>query len=71
MLNAMDYEILRLIPTFCLVLPSLRSTGGFKSCDTLLKRIENDDSTLETVVFLPMKSFGSDEVVRLAHAIGP
>ncbi len=52
-----------------LVLPSLRSSGGFKSCDTLLKRIENDDPTLETVVFLPMKSFGSDEVVRFISEI--
>lgn len=47
-----------------------RTSGGFKSCDNILKRIEENDPVLETVVFLPMKSFGSEEVARLANAIG-
>jgi len=45
-------------------------SGGFKSCDQLLKRIEDNEPTLETVVILPMKTFGPEEVARLAKAIG-
>lgn len=44
-------------------------TSSFKSCDALLKRIENDDSQLKELVVLPMKTFGGNEVNRLASIL--
>ncbi len=47
-----------------------RGTGSFKSCDSLLNRIENNDNQLIDLVILPMKTFGREEVLRLAKIIG-
>eukprot|EP00551_Chaetoceros_affinis_P013016 CAMPEP_0203686862 /NCGR_PEP_ID=MMETSP0090-20130426/49280_1 /ASSEMBLY_ACC=CAM_ASM_001088 /TAXON_ID=426623 /ORGANISM="Chaetoceros affinis, Strain CCMP159" /LENGTH=475 /DNA_ID=CAMNT_0050556105 /DNA_START=2453 /DNA_END=3880 /DNA_ORIENTATION=+ len=44
-------------------------TGNFKSCASLLNRIENDDSQLTDLVILPMKTFGGEEVKRLAEIL--
>lgn len=40
-----------------------------KSCDALLQRVQNDDSELESMVILPMKTFGAAEVERLAQIL--
>jgi Ran GTPase-activating protein (RanGAP) involved in mRNA processing and transport len=61
------------IALFFLSVPCLgieRGGGGFKSCDSLLKRVEQNDEKLETLVVLPMKTFGDAEAKRLAKALG-
>jgi len=45
-------------------------TGNFKSCDSLLKRVEQNDPALQELVILPMKSFESQDMERLASIIG-
>ena len=45
-----------------------RGKGGLaKSCNALLKRVEDNDPSLEELVILPSKTFGSTEAVRLAQ----
>mmetsp|Transcript_16878 Transcript_16878/g.46356 ORF Transcript_16878/g.46356 Transcript_16878/m.46356 type:complete len:148 (-) Transcript_16878:184-627(-) len=44
-------------------------TGSARSCDALLKRIEDNDPRLTELVVLPLKNFGSKEVRRLARCI--
>eukprot|EP00537_Pseudo-nitzschia_pungens_P013839 CAMPEP_0172395756 /NCGR_PEP_ID=MMETSP1061-20121228/21654_1 /TAXON_ID=37318 /ORGANISM="Pseudo-nitzschia pungens, Strain cf. pungens" /LENGTH=627 /DNA_ID=CAMNT_0013127453 /DNA_START=64 /DNA_END=1947 /DNA_ORIENTATION=- len=44
-------------------------TGSARSCDALLKRIEDNDPRLTELVVLPLKDFGSKEVRRLARCI--
>jgi hypothetical protein len=46
-----------------------RGHGGFKSCDSLLKRVEGNDDKLVELVILPMKTFGGAELDRLSSAI--
>ena len=47
-----------------------RGNGGLaKSCNGLLKRIEDNDPSLKELIILPSKQFGSIEVKRLANAI--
>lgn len=43
--------------------------GGLSSCDALLKRVEENDPSLVELVILPMKTFGSQEVHRLANIL--
>mmetsp|Transcript_34465 Transcript_34465/g.75434 ORF Transcript_34465/g.75434 Transcript_34465/m.75434 type:complete len:529 (-) Transcript_34465:130-1716(-) len=43
--------------------------SALRSCDALLSRVEENDATLVDLVILPIKSFGDDDVVRLASAI--
>lgn len=43
---------------------------GSKSCDALLKRVEENDPALTGLVILPMKVFGPIDVDRLSSAIG-
>ena len=43
--------------------------SALRSCDPLLSRVEENDETLVDLVILPIKSFGDDDVVRLASAI--
>ncbi|CAJ1959874.1 unnamed protein product [Cylindrotheca closterium] len=45
------------------------SAGGFKSCDSLLQRVRDNDSKLTSVVILPMKTFGATEVTTLAQIL--
>lgn len=45
------------------------SGGSLRSCDALLKRVDENDPRLVDLVILPMKTFGGDEVVRLASSI--
>jgi len=40
-----------------------------KSCDALLKRVQDNDSNLTSVVILPMKNFGASEVEKLAQIL--
>lgn len=40
--------------------------GSARSCDALLKRVENNDPNLKELVILPIKSFGKVEASRLA-----
>jgi hypothetical protein len=47
-----------------------RGSGSFKSCDSLLKRVEENDAKLVELVVLPMKTFGAAECDRLSAAIG-
>lgn len=47
-----------------------RGTGGLKSCDSLLSRVENNDPILKELIILPMKNFGGTEVERLASSLG-
>jgi hypothetical protein len=44
-------------------------TGGFKSCDSLLTKVENDDPLLKELVILPIKTFGSPELERLSDIL--
>lgn len=44
-------------------------SSGLKSCDALLQRIENNDPTLQSVVILPIKTFGTEQVERLANIL--
>ena len=44
--------------------------GSLKSCDSLLKRVEDNDTKLVELVILPMKTFGGAELDRLSNAIG-
>jgi hypothetical protein len=41
-----------------------------RSCDVLLKRVEVNDPGLEDLIILPIKSFGSKELSRLAQCLG-
>ena len=50
------------------ILPN-RGSGGFKSCEALLDRVEKNDSQLVELVILPMKTFGEAEVERLANIL--
>jgi len=43
--------------------------GSLKSCDALLKRVEENDPKLTELVILPMKTFGPADVERLSNAI--
>ncbi len=43
--------------------------GSARSCDALLKRIEQNDPRLTELIVLPLKKFGSNEVLRLAKAL--
>ena len=43
--------------------------GAFKSCDSLISRIEQNDPTLEDLVILPTKTFGEAEVARLCAVL--
>ena len=43
--------------------------GDFKSCKALLDRVERNDPTLTSLNILPMKTFGDDEIRRLANII--
>jgi Ran GTPase-activating protein (RanGAP) involved in mRNA processing and transport len=47
----------------------LRGSGGFKSCEALFDRVENNDPQLVELVILPMKAFGEAEVERLAKIL--
>ena len=50
---------------------SCRGKGGsLRSCDALLKRVEDDDPRLTELVILPMKTFGAADAERLSAAIG-
>lgn len=40
-----------------------------RSCDALLKRVENNDPTFKDIIILPLKTFGSKELKRLAKAL--
>eukprot|EP00536_Pseudo-nitzschia_multiseries_P000291 jgi/Psemu1/282229/fgenesh1_pg.4_\ len=44
-------------------------TGSARSCDALLKRVEDNDPRLTELVVLPLKTFGSAEVRRLAKCL--
>jgi hypothetical protein len=41
--------------------------GSARSCDALLKRVENNDPTLTELIILPLKSFTSKELILLAQ----
>ena len=45
-------------------------SGGFKSCDSLMKRVEDNESRLVELVILPMKNFEEKDVDRLSSALG-
>ena len=47
-----------------------RGSGGLKSCDSLLARIDCNDPTLKDLVVLPMKDFGSAELENLSLLLG-
>jgi hypothetical protein len=40
-----------------------------RSCDALLKRVEDNDPTLKELVILPLKTFASKDLQRLAEAL--
>ena len=44
--------------------------GSLRSCDALLKRVEENDPRLTELVILPMKTFGVSDIERLSVAIG-
>lgn len=44
--------------------------GSLRSCDALLRRVEDDDARLTELVILPMKEFGAAELDRLSDAVG-
>lgn len=46
-----------------------RGSGGFKSCESLLNRVEANDGQLVELVILPMKTFGENDVKRLSSII--
>lgn len=48
----------------------VRGSGGLKSCESLISRVELNDPTLKELVVLPMKTFGGSEVERLASILG-
>jgi hypothetical protein len=43
--------------------------GSARSCDELLKRVEANDPTLVDLLILSLKTFGSDQVHRLAKCL--
>ncbi|KAL9189558.1 hypothetical protein ACHAXT_009233 [Thalassiosira profunda] len=43
--------------------------GSLRSCDALLKRVEDNDLRLTELVILPMKTFGAADAERLSAAI--
>ncbi|GAX10191.1 hypothetical protein FisN_3Lh386 [Fistulifera solaris] len=44
-------------------------SSTFRSCDSLIQRIERNDPTLKDLVILPTKQFGADEVHRLCAVL--
>ena len=72
--NAFTWSTDGMCPCFSHLLPVFslnRGQGGsLKSCDSLLKRVEGNDSKLVELVILPMKTFGGAELDRLSNAIG-
>ncbi len=56
--------------TFVARLRNSCNLRGSKSCDALLKRVEENDPALTGLVILPMKVFGPIDVDRLSSAIG-
>lgn len=44
-------------------------SGGLKSCDALFQRVQDNDKRLESLVILPMKTFGAPQVERLAEIL--
>jgi Ran GTPase-activating protein (RanGAP) involved in mRNA processing and transport len=44
-------------------------SGGLKSCDGLLQRVQDNDERLESIVILPIKTFGATQVERLAEIL--
>jgi Ran GTPase-activating protein (RanGAP) involved in mRNA processing and transport len=55
-------------PTAIIDMPAWGS-DAFKSCDSLIQRIEANDPTLTDLVILPTKTFGDNEVERLIAVI--
>ena len=45
------------------------ASSGIRSCDDLLRRLEENDPKLEQMVILPMKNFNADAVHRLAAVL--
>ena len=43
--------------------------GSARSCEALLRRVEENDPRLTELVILPLKKFGSKEVFRLAKCL--
>jgi hypothetical protein len=43
--------------------------GSARSCEALLKRVEENDPKLTDLIVLPLKKFGSKEVLRLAKCL--
>ena len=43
--------------------------GSARSCDALLKRVEQNDPRLSELIILPLKRFGSNELFRLSKAL--
>jgi hypothetical protein len=60
--------------TYCMLITFVARNScnlrGSKSCDALLKRVEENDPALTGLVILPMKVFGPIDVDRLSSAIG-
>ncbi len=43
--------------------------GSARSCEAILRRVEENDPRLTELVILPLKKFGSKEVFRLAKCL--
>ena len=56
--------------SLCLLTWCRGQGGSLKSCDSLLKRVEGNDTKLVELVILPMKTFGGAELDRLSNALG-
>jgi Ran GTPase-activating protein (RanGAP) involved in mRNA processing and transport len=50
-------------------MPAWGASSTFRSCDSLIQRIEQNDPTLKDLVILPTKQFGADEVHRLCAVL--
>ena len=46
------------------------TNGSARSCEALLRRLETNDPTLVDLVVLPLKHFGSQELIRVAVCLG-
>jgi len=46
------------------------TNGSARSCEVLLQRLETNDPTLVDLVVLPLKHFGSKELIRVAACLG-